>query len=138
MEGVVGYLARGMPLCLRLDEDASVGALIDHAREVIEGALEHPAPLTLVAETVGVEGSLYEVALAYQGFRGVGPAFPGVKASPLRLNRGVARRDLSVRVLEGTAGLEVAWEYRRSVLGEEAIEEISRVFEDALRVWVAG
>ncbi|QIS21062.1 amino acid adenylation domain-containing protein [Nocardia terpenica] len=108
LDGLVGMFVNTLVLRTRIDESASFADLVDHCRRVDLDAFAHAdIPFERVVEAVDPARSqahhpLFQVMLAFQNLD-LDPTLldlPGIDVTPLSLDVGIERFDLTINVVD--------------------------------------
>ncbi|MGH7394037.1 MAG: amino acid adenylation domain-containing protein, partial [Candidatus Methylomirabilales bacterium] len=142
-EGLIGFFVNTLVLRVDLAGNPSFEALLGRVRAVALEAYAHQeVPFERVVEALQPERSLshsplFQVAFALQGAPLGDPLgeleLPGLSLSPLALDSGVAKFDLSLSMSETDSGLVGEWEYSTDLFERSTIERWGVHFETLLR-----
>ncbi|MGH7562440.1 MAG: amino acid adenylation domain-containing protein, partial [Gemmatimonadales bacterium] len=123
-EGIVGYFSGALPLRTRVGLDGSFSELLRSVRTTCLGALEHRdvpfEPLVLELEREGGrrESPLYRCVLTMQDATAAALELPGVSGTPVDVELGATKFDLTMLPTEHTTGLDLALWYRTDLFDE--------------------
>ena len=143
-ERLVGFLVNTVPVRARLDDDPSFAALLARSREAVLDALAHQAlPFERVVDAVAaarVPGRLplVQVTFAMERRPGACVALDGLDASPVEVDTGAARFDLSVTVEEGAGQTTALVEYDADLFAPAAIDALLARWPVLLNAVIAG
>ncbi|HVS01124.1 MAG TPA: condensation domain-containing protein, partial [Thermoanaerobaculia bacterium] len=139
LEPLIGFFVNTLVLRGRLDGARTFTELLARARETTLGAYEHQdLPFERLVDELGLERSLshtplFQVVLVLQNVPAAEPVRPGGLAmSPLRLQTGTAKFDLTLTVVEQGAALSLGVEYRTDLFDGSTIERLLGHFETLL------
>ncbi|HVS00542.1 MAG TPA: condensation domain-containing protein, partial [Thermoanaerobaculia bacterium] len=131
LEPLIGFFVNTLVLRGRLDGASTFTKLLARARETTLGAYEHQdLPFERLVDELGLERSLshtplFQVVLVLQNVPAAEPVRPGGLAmSPLRLETGTAKFDLTLTVVEQGAALSLGIEYRTDLFDGSTIERL--------------
>ncbi|MGH8488689.1 MAG: amino acid adenylation domain-containing protein, partial [Gammaproteobacteria bacterium] len=147
IEGLIGFFVNTLVVRVDLSGNPTVEELLGRVRAVCLGAYAHQeVPFERVVEALEPERSLshsplFQVAFALQSAPLGDPLgaleLPGLSLSPLELESGVAKFDLSLSMSETEQGLLGEWEYSTDLFERSTIERWGAHFETLLRGLVA-
>jgi non-ribosomal peptide synthetase component F len=131
-EALVGRFMDTLPLRTDLSGDPLFTTLLEHVGDVVLGAYAHRAlPFELLVDAVqpnaeDAQAPFIQVALDLQPHAlAVTLTLPGLTVTELTPILRTTRYDLSVRLVEGPAGLEGCLEYRTDLLERTAVEHLA-------------
>src|ERR1051325_7340721 len=137
LESLIGFLANTLPIRIRLSGRLS---FLEFLQQVREGALEvyaHPdLPFDRLVEELRPERSLshlplFQVIFALEN----SPQemeFPRLSARWLEIDRGTARNDLSLFMIDKGGDLTCMWEYSTDLFNDETIERMMLSYRQIL------
>lgn len=138
MKDVVGFFVEQVPLRCDMSGNPQVSKLLARVRSTTISAFDHQGlPFDVMVQTV--RGSVDPVAPLFSvklvGQTGPRPeiALSGITATPVKLHRGTAHLDLTLRYQETADGLELVAEYDTDVFLASTIRDLLNTFETTLR-----
>lgn len=160
VEQVVGFLAKTLPLPIRVVATESVSAVVDRCVDTVRGVFAHAdiefEEIVQACRSARVEGvsPLFQVMFAFHNLPQ--QAMDGIRAvravdnladdnavgSPALVTERVAvatdraKFDLSLHIRPGNDGLKGVWQYRRDNIDAQTIAGMNRDFSTILRVIV--
>ncbi len=143
IEDLVGYFMNTVALRVDLRGDPSFRQLLRRARETTVGAFSHQdVPFERVVSEVNPQRDLsrtplFQVMLVLQNQRRNEFAPAGLRATPVRHERGWAKFDLTVGMGERTEGLNTSWEYSTDLFEAATVERMMAAFGVLLEALVA-
>ena len=144
VEGLIGFFINTLALRTRLDARESFRDFLDRVREVCVGAYAHQdVPLDRVVEELQPSRDSGRTPLFQIMFttRPEVPAeldLPGLSASNVALETGVAKFDLTMTVLETDTGLSGRVEFNSDILEHSTIARLIRHYTKILESVVTG
>ncbi|WP_432279282.1 amino acid adenylation domain-containing protein [Nocardia brasiliensis] len=148
LDEVVGMFVNTLVLRTRIDEADSFADLLDHVRRVDLEAFAHAdIPFERVVEAVDLPRSqahhpLFQVMLAFQNLD-LDPAsaqLPGIAVTPVHLEAGVERFDLSITVADipdASGAVPITVGYATDLFDRSTVADMARRLESILRAVVA-
>src|SRR5918992_1547869 len=143
-EGLIGFFVNTLVVRVDLTGNPPFEELLGRVRAVALAAYAHQeVPFERVVEALEPERSLSHSPLFQVAFALLNTPFgelelPGLSLSPLPLESGVAKFDLSLSMSETDSGLHGEWEYSTELFGAATLERWGRQFETLLRGIVAA
>jgi amino acid adenylation domain-containing protein len=135
---LVGYFLNTLPVALDAPHDATVAAVVAAASESVAELVEHRrhpfARIVRDARAGGLTEPSVDILLAYEQL--AAPTLQGAAVEQHNLSSGAAVSDCTFFVQERPDRLDIAVEYRGSVIGSADAGRLLDVFERALRATV--
>jgi amino acid adenylation domain-containing protein/non-ribosomal peptide synthase protein (TIGR01720 family) len=143
LEGLIGCFIN--TLALRTDFSGGPGfqEVLRQVRELSLGALSHQdMPFDKLVDELQPERSLSETPIVQVAFGIQNSPMPaleltGLKLTPIEVDDGIARLDLTLWIEESAGGLKAAWTYSTDLFDAQAIKRMHRHYETLLRSIVA-
>ncbi|HVR99984.1 MAG TPA: amino acid adenylation domain-containing protein, partial [Thermoanaerobaculia bacterium] len=139
LEALIGFFANTLVFRGRLDGAPTFAGLLARTRETTLGAFEHQdLPFELLVDELGLERSLshtplFQVVLVLQNAPAAEPeSSGGVAISPLPLDTGTAKFDLTLTVVDQGTGWLMGVEHRTDLFDGSTIERLMGHFETLL------
>jgi len=136
---LLGPFVNVVPLCLRVDEEASPAELITHVKDRLRGALRHSScPLDVLAEDLGCRSARGRTPFTSVSFNGL--TFVDRNLAPLAFasfkdNFGIDQKmDLNCYVVEAPGRILMRLDYRKSLFRRETAELLQAKLLGLLRV----
>ncbi|HEY8208949.1 MAG TPA: amino acid adenylation domain-containing protein [Myxococcaceae bacterium] len=133
LEPLIGIFANALALRARLDEAGTFQELLAQVRRrVLEGFAHQELPFDRVVEALRPERSLSHAPI-FQAMLVLLPESPapelaGVTVSPLPVEGGTTKFDLSLSLEHRGGAVEGSWEYATDLFDAATIEQLSRHF----------
>jgi amino acid adenylation domain-containing protein len=130
VEPLIGYFASPLPLRVQLSGNPTMTELLARVRETALGAYEHEElPFERLVDELAPERSLsrnplFQVAFSMQKSAATSLSLPGVVASPLAIDRGTSKFDLTLHLIEGGGGTRATIEYNTDLFDAATIERM--------------
>jgi hypothetical protein len=127
-ESLVGFFANTLPLRVRIDGSATVGAYLDHVRQVVEGGFAHAlAPVEQIIDTLALARPrdrmpLFQAMMTLQTVGAGTLALPGVAMRRRAAVRKTAKFDLSLVLADSPAGIRGEIEYDLALFRRDSVE----------------
>jgi amino acid adenylation domain-containing protein len=121
-EGLIGFFVNTLALRTDLSGDPTFRELLGRVREGAFGAYEHQeVPFERLVEELRPERSLshsalFQVLFTVQNSAAPSPRLAGLEVEPLRLERGIARFDLTLYLRDEADGMWALLEYNTDLL----------------------
>lgn len=116
-EGLIGFFVNTLVVRARIRRDTTFRELLHQVREACLGAFAHQdLPFERLVEELqpvrdASHAPLFQVAFMLQNAPSAGLRLPGLRLTPLAVETGTAKYDLTLTMMEGAEGLECALEY---------------------------
>ncbi len=124
-----GLLFRELPVALEFADDTNIVDMFASVHEQVQKGIEHSVyPYVEIDAAQGTLEDSMATLLYQQDIRDVGGAGSGVSAVNVQQNRGASENILDMQVLDGTAGLQLAFDYTASRYKKESIDEFQKLF----------
>ena len=130
LEPLIGYFASPLPLRVQLSGNPTMSELLDRVRATALGGYEHQElPFEKLVEELAPErdlsrNPLFQVAFSLQKSAAASLNLPGVAASPLVIERGTSKFDLTLHLIETDDGARAAVEYNTDLFDAATIERM--------------
>jgi amino acid adenylation domain-containing protein len=137
-EGVIGYFSGALPLRTRFVEGESFRDLLARVRGTVLGALEHQdVPIEALVRELQAEGRaghapLFQAVLTMQDAQGARLELGDVSATPLEVETGATKFELTLLPTERPAGLELLLWYRADLFDPETADRFLSRFATLL------
>jgi amino acid adenylation domain-containing protein len=134
IEGLIGFFVNTLALRADLSGSPTFGELLGQVRQTALDAYAHQdVPFERIVEEVAVErdlavSPLFQVLFVLQNAPVGDLAVPGLQISPLALDTGLTKLDLSLTLGEGPAGLSGALEYNTGLFDAGTAEWLTSRF----------
>jgi amino acid adenylation domain-containing protein len=142
-EGLIGLFVNTLVLRTDLSGKPSFRDLLERVRETAVGAYKHQElPFEMLVEALQPERNLshtplFQVMFALQNMPSTQLELPGLKVDVLQIDRGTAKFDLTLTILEASDGLYGALEYNTALFDAETICRMVGHFQTLLAAIVA-
>jgi amino acid adenylation domain-containing protein len=139
LEGVIGFFSEILLLRAKVDRGAPFRALLDWVRsDTLDAQAHQELPFERLVEELQPErhlshNPLYQVLFVFQNVPGGMVELPGVKLGGLPLERGFAKLDLTLDMVERGGGFAGFFEYNTDLFDRETIARLSGHFLQLLR-----
>lgn len=139
VSSLIGFFVNTLVLRSNLSGNPSFSDLIQQSKEMLLNAYAHQqVPFEKLVERLQPERSqshspLFQVMLVLENNEAAHLELPGLMLSPVESNSGVARYDLTLTVIEGPQGLQLAWEYNTDLFEQETIARMAVHFNGLLK-----
>jgi len=143
VEGLIGFFVNTLVLRTDLSGEPSFRQLLARVRETALGAYAHQdLPFERLVEELQPErdmsyNPLFQVMFALQNIPQRPWELPGLKVTPLDVDAGTAKFDLTLEVVERTEGISGCFEYNTDLFDTETIERMAAHFTRLLEGVVA-
>src|SRR5437660_330780 len=143
IESLIGFFVNTLIMRTRLSGDLTVHELLTRVREVALGAFEHQeVPFERLVEELQPERTpdrspLFQVAFALQNAPTETLELAGLKLSPIAMENGTAKFDLTLFLWERGDTLTGALEYSTDLFDEPTIQRMAGHFQSLLAAMVA-
>ncbi|HEU4403667.1 MAG TPA: amino acid adenylation domain-containing protein, partial [Polyangiaceae bacterium] len=131
LEPLVGFFLNTLALRVRVGEAASFRELVGRVREATLDALAHQdLPFERLVEALKPprdpsRSPIFQAMFVYEG-PAPALALPGVEATPLDVEPGWAKFDLTLSARDDAGGgLDCSWEYDRALFDAETVERLA-------------
>ncbi|WP_416233567.1 amino acid adenylation domain-containing protein [Cronbergia sp. UHCC 0137] len=137
-EGLIGFFVNTFALLISLEDNPNVAELLPRVREIVLTAYSHQdVPFDQVVEALNVARSLsysplFQVMLIVENAPTQPIEIPGLRWSPLEIDSGTAKFDLTLMIAETDAGLQGKWEYNCDLFTETTIQRFTEHFQNIL------
>jgi amino acid adenylation domain-containing protein/non-ribosomal peptide synthase protein (TIGR01720 family) len=137
-EGLIGFFVNTFALLISLEDNPTVAELLPRVREMVLSAYSHQdVPFEQVVEELKLVRSLshsplFQVMLAVENAPTQPIEIPGLRWSPLEIDGGTAKFDLTLMIAETDAGLQGKWEYNCDLFTETTIHRFTEHFQNIL------
>ncbi|WP_416235670.1 amino acid adenylation domain-containing protein, partial [Nodularia sp. UHCC 0506] len=137
-EGLIGFFANTFALLIYLEDNLTVAELLPRVREMVLSAYSHQdVPFEQVVEKLDLGRSLshsplFQVMLVVENAPTQSIEIPGLHWSPLEIDGGTAKFDLTLMIAETNAGLQGKWEYNCDLFTETTIQRFTEHFQNIL------
>jgi non-ribosomal peptide synthetase component F len=142
-EGLIGFFVNTLALRTDLSGDPTFRELLRRVRETAFGAYDHQdLPFERLVEELGPERSLshsalFQVMFAMQNTPATTANLAGLEASPVPLERGIARFELTLYARQEPGGLHAVAEYNTDLFDPETIARMLGHFHTLLQAVAA-
>lgn len=143
IEPLIGFFVNTLIMRTRLSSDLTVHELLTRVREVALGAFEHQeVPFERLVEELQPERTpdrspLFQVAFALQNAPTETLELAGLTLSPMPMENGTAKFDLTLFIWERGDTLTGALEYSTDLFDETTIQRMAGHFQSLLAAMVA-
>ncbi|MGH1392468.1 MAG: amino acid adenylation domain-containing protein [Trichormus sp.] len=137
-EGLIGFFVNTFALLISLEDNPTVAELLPRVREMVLSAYSHQdVPFEQVVEELKLGRSLshsplFQVMLVVENAPTQPIEIPGLRWSPLEIDGGTAKFDLTLMIAETDAGLQGKWEYNCDLFTETTIHRFTEHFQNIL------
>ena len=137
-EGLIGFFVNTFALLISLEDNPTVAELLPRVREMVLSAYSHQdVPFEQVVEELKLVRSLshsplFQVMLAVENAPTQPIEIPGLCWSPIEIDGGTAKFDLTLMIAETDAGLQGKWEYNCDLFTETTIHRFTEHFHNIL------
>lgn len=132
-----GLLFRELPVGLEFTDEMNLIDMFASVHEQVQKGIEHSVyPYVEIGAKQGTLESAMATLLYQQDIRDVSAAIPGmdIEAIPIRQNQAASENILDMQVLDGSAGLEFAFDYTASRYKMESIDKFQKLFAKVIDV----
>jgi acyl-coenzyme A synthetase/AMP-(fatty) acid ligase len=130
-----GLLFRELPVGLEFKDDMNIVDMFDSVHNQVRKGIEHS--IYPYVETDSAQGTL-ESAMAtllyQQDIRDAGALGGGIGAVDVRQNAGASENILDMQVLDGSEGLQLAFDYTASRYKKESMEKFQQLFAKVTQI----
>jgi aryl carrier-like protein len=143
VEGLIGCFINTLALRTDFSGGPRFHEVLRQVRETSLGALSHQdMPFDKLVDELQPERSLsqtpiVQVAFGIQNSPVQALELPGLKLTPIEVDDGIARLDLTLWIEESADGLRAAWNYSTDLFDAQAIKRMHTHYETLLRSIVA-
>ena len=133
---IVGMFVNTLPVCIRLTGAPTFRQLLGRVRDAMFRALAHrDFPFERLVEQLRPErstayGPIFQTLADLQ--RAPSPRLPGAPATPVGVDTGIARFDISLSFLQRDTGLVAAYTYNTDLFEAATVERMADHFENLL------
>ncbi|WP_414575248.1 amino acid adenylation domain-containing protein [Anabaena sp. CCY 9402-a] len=137
-EGLIGFFVNTFALLISLEDNPTVAELLPRVREMVLSAYSHQdVPFEQVVEELELVRSLsysplFQVMLVVENAPTQPIEIPGLRWSPLEIDGGTAKFDITLMIAETDAGLQGKWEYNCDLFTETTIQHFTEHFQNIL------
>jgi amino acid adenylation domain-containing protein len=138
-EGLIGFFVNTLPIRIQLGDQPTFREVVQRARRALAAAIQHQAvPFERLVDELQTDRTagrspIYQVVLAYQHARTAVLTMPGVQITPLTVNTGTAKFEITFIVEEvAGAGWRVAIEHDADLFEASTAEGLGRHFQALL------
>ncbi|WP_442947013.1 amino acid adenylation domain-containing protein [Nostoc sp. UHCC 0870] len=137
-EGLIGFFVNTFALLISLADNPTVAELLPRVREMVLSAYSHQdVPFEQVVEELNVVRSLshsplFQVMLVVENAPTQPIEIPGLRWSPLEIDGGTAKFDITLMIAETDAGLQGKWEYNCDLFTETTIHRFTEHLQNIL------
>ena len=138
LEGLVGFFLNTLVLRTDLAGNPDFSHVLDRVRETTLGAYDHQElPFEKLLEILQpVRSTAYtpvvQVMFNLHNEPGGTAGLQGVNVTPFAIDRGTAKFDLSVAIVESASGLQVGFEYNTDLFERATVQLLQQHFFDVL------
>lgn len=142
-EGVIGCFVNTLPLRADVIPVMSMRDLIRQVRTTcLDAFLHQDLPFELMVEELHPPRDLsrtpvFQAAFVFQNLGTVAPDLPGVTATPLILDNGTAKYELTMTVVPAGDHLTVSMEYNTDLFSDQRARSLLRQYTTLLRACLA-
>lgn len=143
LEDLVGFFVNTLVFCTNCTGNPTFRQLLGRVRETALGAYAHQdLPFEQLVEHLKPERNLshsplFQVMFVWQNSPGPPLELPGIRAEPVKIERGTAKFDLTLFLEESAAGLTAALEYNTGLFEAATITRMAGHFQTLLSGAVA-
>ncbi|MFQ5610897.1 MAG: amino acid adenylation domain-containing protein [Anaerolineae bacterium] len=143
IEGLIGFFVNTLVLRADLAGDPSFRELLARVRETALGAYAHQdLPFEKLVEALQPErdlsrNPLFQVMFVYQNVPMQQPELSGLSVTPVEVDHGTAKFDLTLTIFEEAAGLKASFEYNTDLFDADTITRLAGHFQTLLAGIVA-
>jgi amino acid adenylation domain-containing protein len=131
LRDLIGFFPNTLPLRIGVAGDPAFDELLRRVqRTVSSGFANAEAPMDAVANG---RGQLFQAAFLWQESPPAQMRFGDVEITPVDLDLGTAKCDLTLTASDGAGGLSLAFEYSTDLFETETVRRMSEHFETLLR-----
>ncbi|MCC5667073.1 amino acid adenylation domain-containing protein [Nostoc sp. CHAB 5784] len=137
-EGLIGFFANTLALRISLADNPSVAELLPQVREIVLAAYAHQdVPFEQVVEILQPLRSLshsplFQVMLVVENAPAQPIELTGLRWSPLEIDGGTAKFDLTLMITQTNTGLQGKWEYNCDLFAETTITRFTEHLQTLL------
>jgi amino acid adenylation domain-containing protein len=130
IEGLIGFFVNTLALRTSLQGNPAFSELLQRVQQTALGAYEHQdVPFERLVEALELERNLshaplFQVMFGLQQAQVEKLALPGLTISPLKIERGTAKFDLTLAMMETAQGLSGEWEYNTDLFDAATIRRM--------------
>ena len=131
-----GLLFRELPVGITFTEDMNIIDMFASVHEQVQKGIEHSVyPYVEIGAKQGTLESAMATLLYQQDIRDV-EGMPGMNITniPIRQNKGASENILDMQVLDGSKGLQFAFDYTASRYKPESIEKFQKLFSKVIDI----
>ncbi|MFK8185399.1 MAG: amino acid adenylation domain-containing protein [Phormidesmis sp.] len=143
IEPLIGFFVNTLLLRVKLADAPSFTALLKQVQQTALDAYAHQdLPFEKLVEALNPERNLshhplFQVMFVLQNATADNLDIPGIQLSPVRLERRIAKFDLTLSMRETPAGLIGAFEYNSDLFKSDTVQRLAEHFEKLLQATVA-
>jgi non-ribosomal peptide synthetase component F len=143
LEELIGFFVNTLVLRTQVQGDLTFEEVVQRSRQTALEAFAHPdVPFEKLVEVLQPErqsghNPLFQVWFAFHNTPLPRLQLPDLQVSPLAVETGLTRHDLSLHLWESPEGLRGIWEYRTNLFASATIESLIQHFETCLQTVVA-
>lgn len=138
LEGVLGMFANTIVLRVSLVGDPRLRELVGRVRETVIAAFSHEVPFERLVEELGGRRDLSRQPIAETAFSCSEspsievPRLEGLEVTPVAVDPGVTKLDLSLTAYARSDGLRLQWEYNDELFSSSTVARMSGHFRTLL------
>jgi amino acid adenylation domain-containing protein len=138
LEGLIGFFANMLAMRVRVNPNASFGALLEQVRDLSLETYRHQhVSFERLIEVLPLRRSLnrtpiFQVVFALQNASSGTQELKGLKVEELGTEAWTVRFDLEVHAIERNGQLDIVWIYNRGLFDRWRIEQMARHYEELL------
>ncbi len=124
-----GLLFRELPVGLEFRDDTNIVDMFASVHDQVRKGIEHSVyPYVETGAAQGTLESAMATLLYQQDIRDVGGLGSGISAVDVKQNAGASENILDMQVLDGSEGLQLAFDYTASRYKAESMEKFQKLF----------
>ena len=138
LEKLIGFFVNTLVLRVGTSASSTFRQLLSSVRvKALEAYAHQDIPIEKLVEELKPERSLshtpfFQVMFNFQNTPSTPLAFPGLTVTPIEVDSGTAKFDLSLYITERAEGLKGLWTYNTDLFDRVTIERMSRHYERIL------
>ncbi|MBZ4414933.1 non-ribosomal peptide synthetase [Myxococcus sp. RHSTA-1-4] len=142
VEGLIGFFVNTLALRMDVDGEERFRGLLRRVREACLGAYAHQdVPFEMLVDALQPvrdlsRSPLFQVMFVLQGVRPL-PSLPGLDASEVAFDAGMAKFDLTLFMRETAEGWLCVWEYSTTLFDEATVRRLADSYVRLLEAAVA-
>ena len=141
-QNVLGLFLNTLVMRLAVDLEETFQSLVDRTAQTAAEAFSHQdIPFETLAEQLGREhqdSSWFQVMFILQNAHDRRFQLPGMEITPLSVDMGVSKFDITLSVEDTDSGLVGEWEFNTQLFSPETIHRMTVQFEHLLRCLIAS